>query len=109
MYHLNSIRRLFLGPKRKKDEHMVCKRAFVSGLVQGVGFRYFTMLEAKSLGVAGYAHNLWDGRVEVVAKGDAGAVDSLIDWLHQGSPMAKVSGVAVESDFEWDGHSFKTD
>ncbi|CAG9001401.1 MAG: Acylphosphatase [Candidatus Celerinatantimonas neptuna] len=87
---------------------MVCKRAFVSGFVQGVAFRYFTMLEAKSLKISGYARNLWDGRVEVVAKGDAESVDQLMAWLHQGSPMAKVSGVVIESDFEWNGRGFTT-
>ena len=47
------------------------RRFFVSGLVQGVGYRYFAMRTAQRLGLAGYARNLPDGRVEVYAAGGA--------------------------------------
>lgn len=74
----------------------VARRAHVSGRVQGVWFRAATAERAAALGVTGYARNLEDGRVEVLAVGEAGAVAELVAWLHQGPPAAHVVGVAVE-------------
>lgn len=74
----------------------VARRAFVRGRVQGVWFRGATADRAVALGVAGYAKNLDDGRVEVLAVGDAGAVAELLEWLHRGPPLASVEGVEVE-------------
>jgi len=65
-------------------------RFFVSGKVQGVCFRAYTRDEAERLGLRGYARNLDDGRVEVVACGDAHAVEALADWLQHGPPTARV-------------------
>ena len=48
---------------------MAAYRYLVSGRVQGVGYRYFVLREAERLGLAGFARNLPDGRVEVVAEG----------------------------------------
>lgn len=59
----------------------VCIIAWVYGRVQGVGFRYTTQHEAQRLGVSGYAKNMDDGSVEVVACGDAAQVEKLIKWL----------------------------
>ena len=70
-----------------------CIRALVSGRVQGVFFRDSTRRQAQALGISGHALNLADGRVEVVACGTASSVDSLLTWLHQGPPMARVEGV----------------
>ena len=56
----------------------VCIIAWVYGRVQGVGFRYTTQYEAKKLGLTGYAKNLDDGSVEVVACGDAGQASRII-------------------------------
>jgi len=75
---------------------VICKQCFVSGRVQGVSFRYYTQQEAKRLGITGYAANLADGRVEVVACGDASAVEALCEWLHQGSPLAAVKSVVCQ-------------
>lgn len=83
-----------------------CKRAFVSGLVQGVGFRYFAMQQARNLDLEGYAHNLSDGRVEVVMRGEERAVDKMLVWLRKGSPMARVDQLIIESDFHWEGRGF---
>jgi acylphosphatase len=69
--------------------------AHVSGDVQGVFFRESTKQEARRLGVAGWVRNLDDGRVEVLAEGERGAVESLIRWCHQGPPSAEVTGVEV--------------
>jgi acylphosphatase len=68
-------------------------RFFVSGLVQGVAFRAYTREQARSLGLRGYARNRDDGRVEVVAAGDAAAIDALAAWLQRGSPWARVDTV----------------
>jgi acylphosphatase len=65
-------------------------RFYVSGRVQGVCFRANTRDEALRLGLRGYARNLDDGRVEVVACGEAGAVETLATWLEHGPPMARV-------------------
>ncbi|MGB2079666.1 MAG: acylphosphatase, partial [Vibrio sp.] len=68
----------------------------VSGRVQGVGFRYFTGHEAQRLGLTGYAKNLADGRVEVLACGTPEQVEALYHWLHQGSPHAEVEKVEAQ-------------
>lgn len=75
---------------------MVARRCFVSGRVQGVFYRASTREKAVDLGISGHATNLPDGRVEVLAVGQASAVQSLIDWLSVGPPAAHVEAVAVE-------------
>ena len=74
----------------------MCKRAFVSGKVQGVGYRDFTRRVARTLGLSGYAHNLPDGRVEVLACGALAAVSSLLEELHHGPRWSNVSEVVVQ-------------
>jgi acylphosphatase len=69
------------------------KRFFVSGRVQGVGFRFFAERTAASLGVGGYVRNLYDGRVEVYAIGNAEQMDSLKNALRRGPRMASVDRV----------------
>jgi acylphosphatase len=75
---------------------MICRRSFVSGRVQGVFYRATCVRKAESLGLTGYARNLTDGRVEVLACGDEAAVDEFVAWLWEGSPASKVSDVATE-------------
>lgn len=71
----------------------------VSGRVQGVWFRAGTREQALALGLDGYARNLPDGRVEVVAQGAPDALAALREWLHQGTPRAHVTGVeCMETD-----------
>lgn len=65
-------------------------RFLVSGKVQGVWFRASTREQALALGVRGVARNLDDGRVEVLAAGEAGALDLLEAWLRRGPPQARV-------------------
>lgn len=57
--------------------------AHVHGHVQGVGFRWWTRSRALELGLAGYAKNLSDGRVEVVAEGEQERVDALVNLLRE--------------------------
>ena len=74
----------------------VTKRCFVSGKVQGVFYRASTAERARALGLTGYAKNLPDGRVEVLACGDEAKVDELIHWLWKGPAAAQVDGVDVQ-------------
>jgi acylphosphatase len=79
----------------------VIRRFHITGKVQGVYFRHSTRVEAERLAVTGYARNLPDGSVEVVAQGPAGAVERLRQWLHQGPKMARVKTV-LELELERD-------
>jgi acylphosphatase len=74
----------------------VARRCLVAGRVQGVFYRASTQARARSLGVTGYARNLADGRVEVLACGAPDAVQALCDWLWDGPPAAHVTAVDVE-------------
>lgn len=74
----------------------VLRRCLVSGRVQGVFFRASTQARARELGLRGYARNLPDGRVEVVARGEPDAVQALCDWLWLGSPGSRVADVEIE-------------
>ncbi|WP_102505848.1 acylphosphatase [Salinivibrio kushneri] len=77
-----------------------CVKAYVTGHVQGVGFRYHTAHEALKLSLTGYAKNLPDGRVEVLACGREESVDALMAWLDKGPPTAGVDQVDKE-EAEW--------
>lgn len=72
---------------------MQCRCYLVSGHVQGVWFRAGTRDQARALGLAGRARNLEDGRVEVIACGDADALGALRCWLEQGTSAARVDRV----------------
>lgn len=76
---------------------MSAARFLVSGKVQGVFFRASTRDQAQRLALRGHAVNLDDGRVEVLAAGDADALDALERWLWQGPPMARVERVLREA------------
>jgi acylphosphatase len=65
----------------------------VSGMVQGVGFRWFVARHARSLGLSGYARNLPDGRVEVVVNGPERALPDLEQLLRTGPAYARVERV----------------
>lgn len=75
----------------------ICRRYFVGGKVQGVWFRSATRERALELGLSGYARNLADGRVEVLAFGAREALQELEVWLWRGSPAAVVSEVTPET------------
>lgn len=70
-----------------------CIQCFVSGHVQGVFYRASTQAMASKLGITGYARNLPDRRVEVLACGDSEALEALRDWLWKGPEYAEVSDV----------------
>lgn len=75
---------------------LIARRCFISGRVQGVFYRASTRQKATELGCAGYARNLPDGRVEVLAVGEPQAVQGLLDWLWRGSPASDVKLVEVQ-------------
>jgi acylphosphatase len=67
--------------------------AWVSGRVQGVGFRWWTRARALELGLAGWARNAADGRVEVVAEGNREACERLVEGLRGGDSPGQVAAV----------------
>ncbi|HXJ16141.1 MAG TPA: acylphosphatase [Candidatus Polarisedimenticolia bacterium] len=77
-------------------ERQAAKRYFVRGMVQGVGYRFFAERVAGRLGVAGYAKNLRDGRVEVYGVGPAASLEALRAELERGPSAAIVDGVTEE-------------
>jgi acylphosphatase len=70
-------------------------RLIVTGRVQGVGFRDFVARRARALGLAGWVRNRSDGSVEVLAEGDASALEALRAACQGGPPAARVAEVAV--------------
>lgn len=80
--------------------------ARVSGLVQGVGFRYFVYNQARHLGLTGWVRNLMDGRVEVLAEGASEDLEELLAQLHQGPGGSRVKDVLADwssasGEFSW--------
>lgn len=71
-------------------------RAVVTGLVQGVGYRYYAVGEARKLGLIGYVKNLPDGNVEVYAEGERGVLEEFLKSMRVGPVAADVSGVQAE-------------
>ena len=91
---------------------MSCAKFLITGKVQGVFFRASTRSEALKLGVSGYAKNLVDGSVEVLACGSPQALSELGNWLQHGPPLARIDQVlrvdiagsdAKESTSQWSG------
>jgi acylphosphatase len=76
---------------------LIARRCHVAGRVQGVFYRASTREHARELGVTGYARNMPDGRVEVLAWGRPDAVEALCRWLWQGSPSSQVTAVDVSA------------
>jgi len=67
----------------------------VAGRVQGVWYRASAARKASELGLTGWVRNLPDGRVELVAEGNAETVDALLSWCRRGPPLARVAGLDV--------------
>ena len=68
----------------------------VNGLVQGVGFRYFVMREAKKLGLNGYVKNLYTGEVLTVVEGEKVIVEEMVNKLKIGPIHASVKSCKVD-------------
>lgn len=74
-----------------------CRRFYISGKVQGVWFRASTKEQAIKYKLQGYAKNLADGRVEVVACGQFHELEELEAWLWQGPENSRVDDVDIEA------------
>lgn len=81
--------------KQSAGAAVICKRCFVAGRVQGVFYRGTAQRRARELAIRGYARNLADGRVEVVACGEDAAVQTFVSWLWTGSSASQVTSVEV--------------
>jgi acylphosphatase len=77
---------------------MICRHYFVCGRVQGVYYRSSTQRQAESLGLTGWVRNLADGRVEVLACGDALAIGRLENWLRIGPQWANVTNIEISNE-----------
>lgn len=86
-------------PTTTEGDPTLARRFTVSGRVQGVWFRDSTRRQAEALQITGYARNMPDGTVEVLAIGMPDALEVLRRWLAKGPPMAKVREV-TESEAE---------
>ena len=78
-------------------------KGFVSGRVQGVGFRYFVMRHAQAENLCGYVRNLNDGRVEFFLQGDADSVSRVLEQIRVGPDYAQVSELQLGDTDEFPG------
>lgn len=76
----------------------VQKHVFLSGRVQGVGFRHFTRLEARRLNLDGWVRNLRDGRVEVWMEGTPENIERMMNRLQEGPRSSNVTDITVEEE-----------
>lgn len=79
---------------------LIGRDLLISGLVQGVGFRWFFSQQARRLGVGGWVRNLRDGRVEAHIYGTPTGVAAMLHWASNGPPGARVDVVLVEENNE---------
>ncbi len=77
---------------------MEIRRLKITGLVQGVGYRYGMTRQARQLGIAGWVRNLADGSVEATIAGQPEAIAAIIHWARRGPSRARVDHIAVELD-----------
>ncbi len=83
-------------------------RVVVSGLVQGVGYRFFVLRHGRSLGLGGYVRNAPNGSVELEVEGESVAVEQLLSLLKDGPTAARVDDVRVEwADFRGEFRGFE--
>jgi acylphosphatase len=78
------------------EQEKIGIHCFVTGKVQGVWFRVSTQDKAKDLGLVGWARNLPDGRVEVLAYGERDKLRELYEWLKVGPELAEVTELTYE-------------
>ncbi len=71
------------------------RRVLISGLVQGVSFRYHTRAKARQMSAFGWVRNLPDGRVEAVFEGDEDNVQAMVAWCRRGPSYSRVEQVKI--------------
>ncbi len=86
---------------------MKAVRLVIKGRVQGVGFRYFVLHQARLFGVRGFVKNQQDGSVLVEAVGEEEIINHFIECCRQGPPLAKVTELLVNSSLFTDYEDFK--
>ncbi|MCW3836885.1 acylphosphatase [Sphingomonas canadensis] len=85
---------------------MTTQRIYVSGRVHQVGYRDWTVRTARGLGLTGWVRNLRDGRVEMLASGEEGAIGALVAACREGPPLAQVTDVEAFPDTGDPGRGF---
>ena len=96
------------SPRPYRFTSMKAQRLLISGIVQGVGFRYFTLRAARNLGIKGYVRNLRDGRVEAVAAGPEEALQDFLAEMRRGPGGAHVARVeSTETDLDPEARGFE--
>ncbi|WEV64852.1 acylphosphatase [Bifidobacterium sp. ESL0732] len=93
--------------KGKANNRVIRVRAVVTGLVQGVGYRYFAVNEARRCGVAGWVRNRLDGSVEVEAQGEQSLVSAFVERLGHGPQWGHVDKVETKEIPLSDNESFE--
>jgi acylphosphatase len=78
-------------------------QVLIQGIVQGVGYRFFVIEQAKQYKIRGYVQNIPDGRVKVVAEGDKGMINDFIECLKIGPISARVTSIDIKSCEEDEG------
>jgi acylphosphatase len=78
------------------SENLRSLHLFLSGRVQGVGFRFFTIKQANRYHLTGWVRNLPDGRVEIFAEGPVNGLTMFLDDVSQGPSSARVSNVSED-------------
>ena len=86
---------------------MKCIHLIVSGRVQGVFFRNNTRKKATGLGLNGYAKNLENGAVEIVAEGNEEKIQELIEFIRNGPGIAKVTEIKIKQKMPENFKSFE--
>ena len=82
----------------KTQAHLV-----ISGMVQGVGYRYFTQRQARHLNLTGWVKNLYSGEVEILVEGERSRIEIFIKALRTGNPYATVRNIQLN----WKSHTGK--
>lgn len=86
----------FPGASDKPEVPKARAHALVSGLVQGVCFRYEARMNAERFGVTGWIKNRLDGKVEVLFEGECESVEKMVAWCHRGPSGARVEKMDVK-------------
>ncbi len=97
-YMQAALKRLGIFSYLEKKSYMRRGHLFIEGKVQGVGFRHFTKLNAREVGVYGWVKNLPDGRVEAVFEGPEDHIIEIVSRCEDGPGASRIDDV----DFEWE-------